>query len=151
MNWRVPFVALAISTLSSTALADAFAGAWQVQATAGNAALEAGRGHFGDGLLFHEGSLQSEAFAMLGFAPAPYTVTVVDGRHHFSALLSSTDRGTLQWSGVYTSGRVVGTLVWTRANGSQHLYTIEAARFDDGLEVIEEEVDDAGDVRAGSS
>ena len=120
-------------TAHANAPADPFAGAWRLQFSPDNAALDDGAQEFKDAILFHNNQISAEAFAMYGFTTTAYTVAA-DTRIGTASMTSDT-QGTLQWAVRSTGGQLVGLLVWTKADGAVHRYAFTGVPFeeDDGL------------------
>ena len=107
---------------------DPFDGEWSIKATPDRDAALDGQGPFDEALLFHSGQFSAAVFAMFGFTPADYVVSFDSGHAVFKANLSSSDRGTLSWTGQETPTGLDGTLVWARADGSVSRYEIVGER-----------------------
>ncbi len=117
---------------------DPFVGAWRVTATPNAAGATAGSDTFGEEVLFHNGQFSAGALAMLGFQETQYTTETVDGVTTFSATLTSTDRGTLVWTGHLDGRTLTGSIVWTRPDGELTRYVITGSRTEEDLVVAEE-------------
>ena len=107
---------------------DPFDGEWSVTATPDQAAAADGQGAFDEAVLFHAGQFSAAVFAMFGFTPAEYVVSFDTGRAVFKASLNSSDRGTLSWTGEETQTGMNGTLIWTRADGTDSVYELVGER-----------------------
>jgi hypothetical protein len=97
---------------------------WRVSLQPDQATLAAGKGPFSDNFLFEDDNfMTAEAFGALGFGRSEYTVTAVEGATlGFSSTISNGEQGTLVWNGVVQGSRVMGTLVWTKPDGSTGTY-----------------------------
>jgi hypothetical protein len=109
-------------------LSDPFDGEWSVTATPDRDAALDGQGAFDEAILFHSGQFSAAVFAMFGFTPAEYVVSFDTGHAVFKANLNSSDRGTLAWTGEETQTGMSGTLVWTRADGTNSVYELVGER-----------------------
>lgn len=105
-------------------------GVWSVNVDPDSATAQLGRRAFHDNLLFEaDGRFTAEAFGPMGFGTTPYTVTVLaDGVTGFTSTMSNDGQGTLIWNGVRRGSTIVGTLVWTRSDGSVSTYNFQAER-----------------------
>lgn len=107
---------------------DVFVGAWNIHFTPDAASTQNGAKSFRDAALFHNNELSSEAFAMYGFHTVLYTVPT-DAPSTFTASMSSSNQGTLQWTGRRDGARIVGTLEWVKPNGVVYRYTLSGERL----------------------
>lgn len=123
---RMVMFAAAVGLSAGVSLAcDPFAGkVFKVTATPDAAARADGVKIFNEAVLFHEGTFSAEVLAMFGFAPVSYTVTEENERASFSVVLSSTDRGTIEWTGREGGQGFTGTLIWSRLDGKVHRYDV---------------------------
>jgi len=141
MNKQVKsVVAFAVGCLVSFSAfaSDPFAGVWHVTATPSESAAATGANPFADDILFHDGQFSAGAFAMMGFTTSLYAVQEIDDEPTtFSVTLSSTDRGTLTWSGRRVGSTLLGTLVWLKPDGTQQSYALRGTRFDDEKETVQ--------------
>jgi hypothetical protein len=68
----------------------------------------------------------------MGFGQTAYTLTDLGGGVlAFSTSMSNETQGTVVWNGVRQNGVVVGSIVWTRADGSVATYEFRAEPMDD--------------------
>lgn len=104
----------------------AFDGVWEVSVNPDAAATQAGKQLFTDLVLFENGKLTASACAQYGFAPSDFTV---DGSS-FSTAMSS-EHGTIAWTATMANGRLSGTVVWSRPDGSVDRYTLSGQRYVD--------------------
>jgi hypothetical protein len=99
---------------------DAFSGQpWQVHCTPGTSTVALGGDTFDDGFLFENGNFTAQAYMIMGFTPAAYTV---DTTGKFTATLTSLDRGTVVWRGRATGNSIYGSVTWTKPDGSVFKY-----------------------------
>lgn len=76
-----------------------------------------------DRLFFAKGMFSSKICERYGFVPGPYWVRGTKDEIHFTAVLQSPTDGTMEWRGTVKSGRLDGTMRWTR---ERWYWTIEA-------------------------
>ena len=109
-----------------------FVGVWSVSATPDSTALAAGRHAFNDLVLFEDnGFFMAEAFGPMGFGQMPFTVTELsEGVLGFTSTASNDSQGTLVWNGVLQNRRIVGSLVWTKPDGTSATYNFTANQAD---------------------
>lgn len=105
---------------------------WRVSLQPDQATMAAGKVAFSDHFLFEEDNfMTAEAFGALGFGRSEYTVTAVEGATlGFSSTISNGEQGTLVWNGVLQGTRVMGTLVWTKPDGSTGTYNFSGEQLD---------------------
>ncbi len=113
---------------SSTTAIGPFDGEWALTVTPDSAAASDGQDSFSEAVLFHNGEFSAAAFAMFGFSPAGYTIAEDDGTYVFTAVLTSSDRGTLTWSGRGSSGGIAGSMLWARPDGVTYRYELLGTR-----------------------
>lgn len=65
-----------------------------------------------DTISFEDGMFRSLDCEGWGFGPAPYRVEKVGDTYHFTATLSSPERGRLEWQGVVTGDAAEATFHW---------------------------------------
>lgn len=109
---------------------DVFVGAWNIHFTPDSASTQNGAKPFKDAALFHNNELSSEAFAMYGFHTVPYTVPS-EAPSTFTASMSSSSQGTLQWTGRRQGTGIIGQLKWVKPNGIVYTYTLSGERLAD--------------------
>ena len=111
---------------------DAFAGVWHADVTPDQGALNDGRNAFKDNILFeNDGHFTAEAFGPMGYGRSDFTVTEVEsGVYAFTTTMSSDTQGTLVWNGVRQGTQIVGSLVWSKPDGSVGTYNFTAAPLD---------------------
>jgi hypothetical protein len=120
-------------TVPNGDVVDPFHGEWVMQATPDDLTASEGNSAFSEAVLFHNGEFSAAAFAMFGFSPAGYTVAAKeDGSVVFTATLTSTDRGTLTWTGHESPGGLTGKLEWVRPEGVTYRYEVLGVRPDPG-------------------
>lgn len=105
---------------------------WRVSLQPDQVTMAAGKSAFSDYFLFEaDNFMTAEAFGALGFGRSEYTITTVEGATlGFSSTISNGEQGTLVWNGVLQGSRVMGTLVWTRADGSTGTYNFNGEPVD---------------------
>jgi hypothetical protein len=103
-----------------------FEGVWRVSVTPDDNTARAGKLEFRDQWLFEDtGDFTAEAFGPMGFPPAQITTAVVDGKTTFTVTSNNDSQGSVVWSGTIASSHIVGTLVWTKTDGSVARYTFD--------------------------
>ncbi len=105
---------------------------WSVQVTPDEASLNNGRNAFNDMVLFEtDGFFTAEAFGPLGFGRSQYTLTTLsETAIGFTTTMSNGEQGTIVWNGVLSNSRIVGTMVWSKPDGSSGTYDFSAAPLD---------------------
>jgi len=105
---------------------------WEVQVTPDEAAISSGRNAFNDMVLFEtDGFFTAEAFGPLGFGRSQYTLTTLsETAIGFTTTMSNGEQGTIVWNGVLSNSRIVGTMVWSKPDGSSGTYDFSAAPLD---------------------
>lgn len=108
-------------------------GVWSVTVEPDQATAQAGRNPFRDYLLFEaNGQFTAEAFGPMGFGQSSFNIeTLSEGVTAFTTTMANEGQGTLVWNGVRQGSRLVGSLVWTRGDGSVCTYNFNADRLDD--------------------
>lgn len=101
---------------------------WQAQVTPDQTTMQAGRYAFNDLVLFEEdGFFTAEAFGPLGFGRSEYTLTSLsETATGFTTTMANGQQGTIVWNGVLQNQRIIGTLVWTRPDGTVSTYNFSA-------------------------
>jgi hypothetical protein len=113
-------VVVAMCFASTARADDAFSGQpWQVHCTPGTSTVALGGDAFDDGFLFENGNFSAQAYMIMGFTPAAYTI---DSTGKFTATLTSTDRGTIVWHGRASGNSIYGSITWTKPDGSIFKY-----------------------------
>lgn len=120
--------ALADQGQSNDGIADPFHGEWTLQVTPDQATACDGQAEFSESVLFHNGEFSAAAFAMFGFTPTTYALSADTGATVFSSTLTSSDRGTLTFTGHAGATGIVGDLVWARPDGVTYRYEIVGER-----------------------
>lgn len=116
-------------TSQDNGLPNPFDGEWAFEVTPDALTASDGQSTFSESVLFHNGEFSAAAFAMFGFAPASFSLAATEtGVITFTATLTSSDRGTLTWTGRPASGGVTGTLVWARPEGVTFRYELVGTR-----------------------
>lgn len=85
---------------------------------------------FQDVLTFSAGTLRSSACADYGFSAAGYDTDSHGRSVAFSSEAASATDGSSSWSGQVSEGRIVGSMVWTQADGSPSTYTFSGQLAD---------------------
>lgn len=113
-------------------IAPQFMKVWQAQVTPDQSTMQAGKYAFNDLVLFEEdGFFTAEAFGPLGFGRSEYTLTPLsDTATGFTTTMTNGQQGTIVWNGVLQNQRIIGTLVWTKPDGSVGTYNFTAAPMD---------------------
>lgn len=65
-----------------------------------------------DTITFEAGKFRSTSCEGHGFGPAPYTVEKQGDTYMFSATLTSSDTGTLDWTGTIIGGKLEASFRW---------------------------------------
>jgi len=107
-------------------VASQFDGVWKVTVTPDDTTAQDGKDEFRDQWLFEEsGDFTAEAFGPMGFAPAHYTETQVNGSTTFGVSSDNDSQGSIVWSGTISGSRISGSMVWTKPDGSIARYTFD--------------------------
>ncbi len=134
INWKslltvsafvVALFAMTSGANSRLAQSDPFEGLWKITVTPDTASIQLGAAEFEDHLSFESGALTSELCSMLlGFDASNYSITTDNGQTRFSAAMTTSNHGTILWTGQHTGGRIVGQVVWTKSDGRVHRYSL---------------------------
>ncbi|HRK30050.1 MAG TPA: hypothetical protein PLD59_03150 [Tepidisphaeraceae bacterium] len=101
---------------------------WQVQVTPDQPTAQAGKFAFNDLMVFEEdGFFTAEAFGPMGYGRSEYTLTPLSATATGFTTTLANGESVVVWNGVLQNSRIVGTLVWSRADGSVGTYDFSAA------------------------
>jgi hypothetical protein len=104
---------------------DQFDGKWTVELTSDDAKVKP----IEDTLTFKAGKLESAKLKKEGFKEAEYEADVRGGQvQTFTASAKGTKGGTAKWTGTAAAGELTGTLVWTKADGTEATYNYKGKR-----------------------
>ena len=104
---------------------DQFDGKWVVEMTSDDAKVKP----FEDTLTFKAGKLESAKLKKEGFKETEYEADVRGGQAAtFTANAKGTKGGTAKWTGTVVVGEFSGTLVWTKADGTEVTYNYKGKR-----------------------
>ena len=103
---------LADPAVAAGAAAESAAGLLDGQQYKGVTGEEGAGADHEDTIIFSDGKFRSLDCEGWGFGPAAYTADKIGDRYHFTATLSSRDRGTLEWKGVISGDTATATFRW---------------------------------------
>lgn len=107
-----------------------FQGVWRFELIPVQAAEREGAAAFPEAWLVEGDRMTPQAFAIYGFNPAAISIDAA-APDMFTATMTSTTKGTLQWRGRVQPNAVQGSLLWTKADGGNWKYRYVARRAKD--------------------
>ena len=116
------------STSGASETSDSFAGVWRVTVSPDSSAQQSGKQEFNDEILFEDGKMTAAACASYGFGESSYELT-----NNGTTLNSTmtTDGESIAWSANLVSGRLQGSVIWSKPNGATYHYSLRGDRSTD--------------------
>lgn len=101
---------------------------WSIKVTPDEAAMKRGEKVFDDTLMFDSGKVSMSECVKYGFTASDYTVTGKSDAWVFKTQQKSLKEGTTSWEGEVKGGRVTGSMIWTKLDGTILRYTFEGPK-----------------------
>jgi hypothetical protein len=123
--------ALAVAVTASAALAvDAFKGSWKMKLEPEPDSQSAGARAMDDTVVFKGDNLVAAKLTAKGWPPAKCDTDTRGGMGlaTFTATAKHKSEGTMKWTGSITGSEMKGTMIWTKADGTELRYEFTGSR-----------------------